>query len=120
MALWGLSLNLVHGLCSPHLYIVTTCHGTYRNRLPIQWNLALKAGQQSGCESLDVSSSYLTSTELKFSDHEIPVSITFPSSAQMTPDFYSVIKGAQIWFLLRVYLSSQHPTSKHECLKTTL
>lgn len=61
----------------------TTCHGTYRNRLPIQSNLSLKAGQQSGCESLDVSSSSLTRTELEFF---WPWTSCFQYSSQFCPN----------------------------------
>lgn len=61
----------------------TTCHGTYRNRLPIQSKLSLKAGQQSGCESLDVSSSSLTRTELEFF---WPWTSCFQYSSQFCPN----------------------------------
>lgn len=101
-------------------HTLTTCHGTYRNRLPIQINLSLKADSNLDVNPLMWAHHPQPEQNWNFSDHELPVSNTLPSSAQMTRDFYSVIKGVQIWFLLRVYLSSPHPTSKHACLKTTL
>lgn len=101
LAMWGLFLNLVQSSCSRCLYTVTTCHGDYGNRLPLCCDLSLMAGRQSGCSSLEGSSS-LTRTGIFW-----PRTSHFQSSST---GFLCSDQGSLNMVPMSSWMNSQHPT----------